>query len=90
MKQVIVITGASSGFGALSARRLADAGHTVYAGMRATAGRNCTQVEAVNQYAKEPSNITRVPIKAFPRLRFEDLRAWSRQMPMRAQSPRPS
>ena len=53
MKQVIVITGASSGFGALAARRLADAGHTVYAGMRATTGRNATQVEAVNQYAKE-------------------------------------
>ncbi len=53
MKQVIVITGASSGFGALAARRLADAGHTVYAGMRATTGRNSTQVEAVNHYAKE-------------------------------------
>jgi NAD(P)-dependent dehydrogenase (short-subunit alcohol dehydrogenase family) len=53
MRQVIVITGASSGFGALAARRLADAGHTVYAGMRATAGRNSSQVEAVNQYAKE-------------------------------------
>lgn len=53
MKQVIVITGASSGFGALAARRLADAGHTVYACMRATTGRNSTQVEAVNQYAKE-------------------------------------
>jgi NAD(P)-dependent dehydrogenase (short-subunit alcohol dehydrogenase family) len=65
MKQVIVITGASSGFGALAARRLADAGHTVYAGMRATAGRNSTQVEAVNQYAKEhhvePCAITRIP-----------------------------
>ena len=53
MKQVIVITGASSGFGALAARRLADAGHTVYAGMRATTGRNSPQVEAVNHYAKE-------------------------------------
>src|SRR4030081_69496 len=53
MKHVIVITGASSGFGALAARRLADAGHTVYAGMRATTGRNSTQVEAAKQYAKE-------------------------------------
>ena len=53
MKQVIVITGASSGFGALAARRLADAGHTVYAGMRATTGRNSTQVEAANLYAKD-------------------------------------
>ena len=31
-KQVIIITGASSGFGALTARALAKAGHTVYAG----------------------------------------------------------
>ena len=37
---VIVITGASSGFGNLAARALARAGHTVYAGMRATTGRN--------------------------------------------------
>ncbi len=34
MKKVIVITGASSGFGALTARALAKAGHIVYAGMR--------------------------------------------------------
>lgn len=38
--KVIVITGASSGFGNLTARALARAGHAVYAGMRATAGRN--------------------------------------------------
>ena len=31
MKNVIVITSASSGFGALAARPLARAGHTVYA-----------------------------------------------------------
>src|SRR5580692_5189452 len=53
MKQVIVITGASSGFGALAARRLADAGHAVYAGMRATTGRNSTEVEAVHRHAKD-------------------------------------
>jgi hypothetical protein len=38
------ITGASSGFGNLTARAVARAGHTVYAGMRATTGRNAAQV----------------------------------------------
>ncbi|MEU8621555.1 SDR family oxidoreductase [Streptomyces sp. NPDC048623] len=50
---VVVITGASSGFGALTARALADAGHTVYAGMRQTAGRNAPQVRAAADYAHE-------------------------------------
>jgi NAD(P)-dependent dehydrogenase (short-subunit alcohol dehydrogenase family) len=53
MKQVIVITGASSGFGALAARALAHAGHTVYASMRETTGRNAPQVEEVQKYAAE-------------------------------------
>jgi NAD(P)-dependent dehydrogenase (short-subunit alcohol dehydrogenase family) len=53
MKKVIVITGASSGFGALAARALANAGHTVYASMRETTGRNAKQVEAVKQFTAE-------------------------------------
>jgi NAD(P)-dependent dehydrogenase (short-subunit alcohol dehydrogenase family) len=53
MKQVIVITGASSGFGALTARALAHAGHTVYASMRDTSGRNAAQVAGVAKYAKD-------------------------------------
>jgi NAD(P)-dependent dehydrogenase (short-subunit alcohol dehydrogenase family) len=53
MKQVIVITGASSGFGALAARALAHAGHTVYASMRETSGRNAPQVAEVARYADE-------------------------------------
>jgi NAD(P)-dependent dehydrogenase (short-subunit alcohol dehydrogenase family) len=53
MSKTIVITGASSGFGALSARALADAGHTVYAGMRDSAGRNAPAVAAAKRYAAE-------------------------------------
>ncbi|WP_297840723.1 SDR family NAD(P)-dependent oxidoreductase, partial [Pseudomonas sp.] len=53
MKQIIVITGASSGFGALTARALAQAGHVVYASMRETQGRNAPQVAEVARYAEE-------------------------------------
>jgi NAD(P)-dependent dehydrogenase (short-subunit alcohol dehydrogenase family) len=51
MNSVILITGASSGFGALTARSLARAGHIVYASMREIAGRNAQQVEEVEKYA---------------------------------------
>ena len=53
MKQVIVITGASSGFGRLSANALAKAGHTVYASMRGTTGRNAAQVADVETFARD-------------------------------------
>jgi NAD(P)-dependent dehydrogenase (short-subunit alcohol dehydrogenase family) len=53
MTQVVVITGASSGFGALAARTLAKSGHTVYAGMRDIAGRNAPQVEALRAHAAQ-------------------------------------
>ncbi len=53
MKQIIVITGASSGFGALTARALARAGHTVYAGMREATGRNRPAVEANEKISRD-------------------------------------
>jgi NAD(P)-dependent dehydrogenase (short-subunit alcohol dehydrogenase family) len=52
-KSVILVTGASSGFGLMTARALAEAGHTVYASMRDTLGRNAPQVVAVAEWAVE-------------------------------------
>lgn len=53
MSKVIVITGASSGIGALTARALAGAGHTVYAGIRDTAGRNAPRLDEIKAYNSE-------------------------------------
>jgi len=47
MSKVILITGASSGFGRMTAEALARAGHTVYASMRDIAGRNADNASAM-------------------------------------------
>jgi len=58
--KTIVVTGASSGFGRLSANALAQSGHTVYASMRETKGRNAPQVADLEQFAK----VHRVDLRA--------------------------
>jgi NAD(P)-dependent dehydrogenase (short-subunit alcohol dehydrogenase family) len=52
-RQMILVTGASSGFGLMTAQYLAQAGHTVYASMRATTGRNAPQVAAIAAWAAD-------------------------------------
>jgi len=52
-ESVVLVTGASSGFGLMTARALAEAGHTVYASMRDTQGRNAPQVAALATWAAE-------------------------------------
>ncbi|MEU5539002.1 SDR family oxidoreductase [Streptomyces sp. NPDC020362] len=51
--RTVLVTGASSGFGALTVRALADAGHTVYAGVRQPSGRNAPAVADLDRYAAE-------------------------------------
>jgi NAD(P)-dependent dehydrogenase (short-subunit alcohol dehydrogenase family) len=48
-KKIILITGASSGFGRMTAEALGRAGHTVYASMRDVAGRNAKNASELAQ-----------------------------------------
>lgn len=54
-KQVILITGSSSGFGRLFAETLARHGHTVFATMRDPAGRNAANAADLQALAKRES-----------------------------------
>lgn len=51
-KHVILVTGASSGFGLMTAKALAGAGHTVYATMREVEGRNAPRVAEIADWSQ--------------------------------------
>lgn len=53
MSHTILITGASSGFGLMTAKALALAGHTVYASMREVTGRNTARVAEIAKWARD-------------------------------------
>lgn len=62
MSQVYLISGASTGFGALAARAIAKRGHTVFAGMYSHSGNTKQYEDALAQYAQEH----KVDLRAIP------------------------
>ncbi|WP_456620656.1 MULTISPECIES: SDR family oxidoreductase [unclassified Bradyrhizobium] len=55
MTKIVLITGASSGFGRLTAEALAKAGHTIYGSMRQTKSRNAAVVEQMAAFSRDNS-----------------------------------
>ena len=53
MNQVVLVTGASSGFGRMIANELAAAGHIAYSSMRDLAGKKAHLIDEVNAYSRE-------------------------------------
>ncbi len=53
MAQTILVTGSTSGFGRLTVETLARQGHSVFAGMRAVAGRNASAAEELRDLAEK-------------------------------------
>ncbi|MFI5889123.1 SDR family oxidoreductase [Actinoplanes sp. NPDC051513] len=53
MAKNVLVSGASSGFGLMTAHALADAGHTVFAGLRDIGGHNAAAAAAATDYAKQ-------------------------------------
>src|SRR5512147_1176671 len=53
MTQTILVTGSTSGFGRLMVETLARLGYTVFAGMRAVAGKNAPAAEELRALAQQ-------------------------------------
>ncbi|PTB66765.1 NAD(P)-binding protein [Trichoderma citrinoviride] len=62
MAQVYLISGASTGFGALAARAIAKRGHTVFAGMYSHSGNTKEYEDAISQFAQQH----KVDLRAIP------------------------
>ncbi|MFF9158899.1 SDR family NAD(P)-dependent oxidoreductase [Streptomyces longwoodensis] len=60
MSSVVLITGAATGIGNLTARALAAAGHTVYASMRDVHGRNAARAEELRALGRREGHDLRV------------------------------